>query len=78
MTKLRIATFNCENLFARFKFNKVVNPEDALTDGWLADKTKFTINDEESKKINCFGYQRDQSRRNCVIGSRESIGLTTI
>ncbi len=51
MTKISIATFNCENLFARFKFTAGVNPEDAIIDGWLADKTKFTINDETSKKL---------------------------
>jgi predicted extracellular nuclease len=38
-------------LFARFKFNKNVDPDEAVIDGWLADKTKFTINDEESKKL---------------------------
>lgn len=51
MTKFNIATFNCENLFARFKFNKDVDPEKAVIDGWLADKTNFTIFNEESKSL---------------------------
>ena len=61
MTKLSIATFNCENLFARFKFNKGVNPEDALIDGWLADKTKFTINDEESKILTALAIKETKA-----------------
>lgn len=51
MTKFSIATFNCENLFARFKFMANVNPNDGIIDGWLADKTKFMINDETSKRL---------------------------
>lgn len=51
MTKFSIATFDCENLIARFKFTANVNPNDAIIDGWLADKTKFTINDETSKRL---------------------------
>ncbi len=43
MTKFSIATFNCENLIARFKFTANVNPNDAIIDGWLADKTKLRL-----------------------------------
>lgn len=61
MTKVSIATFNCENLFARFKFTAGVNPEDAVIDGWLADKTKFTINDETSKKLTALAIKETKA-----------------
>lgn len=61
MTKVSIATFNCENLFARFKFTAGVNPQDAVIDGWLADKTKFTINDETSKKLTALAIKETKA-----------------
>jgi endonuclease/exonuclease/phosphatase family metal-dependent hydrolase len=48
---VRVATFNCENLFARFKFNKGVNPDKAIKDGWKVDSTKFTIYNDAEKEI---------------------------
>jgi hypothetical protein len=51
VTTVRIASFNVENLFARFKFNSDVDPEKAVKDGWDANKVYFTILDDVEKKI---------------------------
>ncbi|WP_321421758.1 endonuclease/exonuclease/phosphatase family protein [uncultured Methanobacterium sp.] len=46
---MRIATFNCENLFARYKFKKNVDP--TALDGFSVNDTAFDLLDEDEKKI---------------------------
>lgn len=46
-----MGTFNCENLFARYKFRSNIDPDDALIDGWTINQEKFDIYDEASKSL---------------------------
>ncbi len=41
MATLRVATFNAENLFARWKFAKDIDPAEANKRGWTVDETLF-------------------------------------
>jgi predicted extracellular nuclease len=51
MATIRLGTFNCENLFARYKFNSNVDPATATQQGFDVNMTKFTILNETEKEL---------------------------
>ncbi len=51
MPTVRIGTFNCENLFARYNFNSSADPAKAVKDGFDVNMTKFTILSETEKAL---------------------------
>ena len=75
MTDVRVATFNCENLFARFRFKSNIDPETAVRDGWNAQETAFDILDEDAKRIT---GQAIKATKADVIALQEVENLETL
>jgi hypothetical protein len=50
MPRVRVATFNVENLFARFRFNANIDAAKAGRDGWNAEETAFDSVSPEAKR----------------------------
>jgi endonuclease/exonuclease/phosphatase family metal-dependent hydrolase len=75
MARVRVATFNVENLFARFRFNADVDPAKAVRDGWDVNKTYFRLQDEDSKRLT---GQTIKALRADVLALQEVENLDTL
>jgi len=57
MPTIRLASFNCENLFARFKFEKRVDPAKATSDGFTVNETTFDFLNDTEKALTAKAIQ---------------------
>ena len=51
MANIRLATFNCNNLFQRFKFGSGVNQSQIINEGWLANTLDAQLFNETEKAL---------------------------
>lgn len=51
MPTLRLGTFNCENLFARFQFNKNIDPAKVSKNGFTVNDTYFDLLNATEKRL---------------------------
>lgn len=51
MPKLTIATFNCENLFLRYKFESKASADSAVANGFIIDPKKFEVVKDAERSI---------------------------
>ena len=75
MATIRNGTFNVENLFARYQFNKGIDPKKAVEDGWRADQRHSDLYSSTEKKITAKAIL---ATRADVLALQEAVDLVTV
>ena len=73
--RVRIGTFNVENLFARFRFNNDVNWKLAAKDGWTGEDLNFSIAEKDQKRYTAMAIRELNSD---ILALQEVEGLSIL
>lgn len=75
MAKLRVATFNVENLFARWKFDENIDPVTANERGWIVEEAAFEELGADSKALTGKAIKEIKAD---VVAVQEAEGVDTL